>query len=132
MFLRLQYKQSLWVIPESYESTGRADLRVHFNSEKVEYFLELKVFRSFERSGSSRRRIPQKETVDWGKKGIAQAHSYRLANDQCKVAYACCYDARGNDVEIQEVKEYAETMNVRYRRYFIYQSSEAFHRSFMN
>ncbi|PYP88740.1 MAG: hypothetical protein DMF61_06035 [Blastocatellia bacterium AA13] len=122
MFLRLQYKTSLWVIPESHESTGRADLKVFFIEERVVYFLELKVFRASD---------SESYTLDWGKKGIAQAHSYRLANDQCQVAYACCYDARGRDVEIAELVTYANTMNVLYRRYFMYQSSENFHRSFM-
>ncbi len=122
MFLRLQYKNSLWVIPESHESTGRADLKVFFIEEHVVYFIELKVFRASD---------SESHTLDWGKKGIAQAYSYRLANDRCRVAYACCYDARGRDVEIAELVNYSKTMGVLYRRYFMYQTSEDFHRSFM-
>ena len=122
MFLRLQYKKSLFVVPESHESTRRADLKVFFISERVVYFLELKVFRASDSESS---------TLDWGMKGVAQAHSYRLANNQCRVAYACCYDARGRDEEMTQLVDYANTMDVLYRRYFMYQSSEDFHRSFM-
>lgn len=131
LFLKLKHKRWLMVTRESFEPTGRADLKVYFIAERVSFFLELKVFRAFERSGTNVKSVSENETIDWGKMGVAQAHSYRLANDASGVAYACCYDARGTDAEIQEIRDYAEAMNVRYRRYFIYQSAEAFQRSFI-
>jgi hypothetical protein len=131
LFLKLKHKKWLLVTRESFEPTGRADLKVYFIAERVSFFLELKVFRAFERSGTTVKSVSQNETIDWGKMGVAQAHSYRIANDPTGAAYACCYDARGTDSEIDEVKDYAESMSVRYRRYFIYQSAEAFQRSFI-
>lgn len=131
VFLKLKHEKWLTVTRESYEPTGRADLKVYFIFERVSFFLELKVFRAYEQSGKTIKKVPLKATIDVGKMGVAQAHAYRLANDPDGVAYACCYDARGTDKDIDDVKTYADSMNVRYRRYFMYQSSEDFHRSFI-
>jgi hypothetical protein len=123
LFLKLQHKNSLLVSRESYEPTGRADLKIYFIKERINFFLELKVFRAT---------ASDSDTIDWGKMGVSQAHSYRLGNDPSGVAYACCYDARKDNVEIKEVKEFAKSLAVRYRRYFIYPSAEEFQRSFIH
>lgn len=129
LFLRPRNRKSLMVTREPMEPTGRADLKVYFIAERVAYFLELKVLKVKESNGT---KVPEAKMVDWAKKGVAQAHSYRLANDPLGVAYACCYDARGKDEEIKELEEYARSMNVVCRRYFMYPSPEEFQRSFMN
>jgi hypothetical protein len=121
IFLKLKHKKWVLVTRESYEPTGRADLKIYFILERISFFIELKVFR-----------ISDSDTVELGKHGIAQAHAYRIANDESGVAYACCYDARATNSDFQELKDYADSMNVRYRRYFVYQSTGDFQRSFIH
>lgn len=123
LFLRPRNKKSLLVIRESFEPTGRADLKVFFIAEKVIYFLELKVLRIKESSGVA---VKKSKMVEWAKEGIVQAHTYREANDPSGVAYACCYDARGTDEEIVELVEFASAHNVIYRRYFMYPSAKEY------
>jgi hypothetical protein len=129
IFLRYQYKNSLLVSVESYEPTGRADLKVFFIKEMTPYFLELKVFRAAQLIKNQRRSISKAATIKWGKEGIAQAYDYLLANNQSGVAYACCFDARGKNEKYPELEKYAQTMNVRYRKYYMFLSTKAFHKS---
>jgi hypothetical protein len=130
--LRLTYEDSLSVSIEHQEPTGRADLKVLFIAERVPYFLELKVFRKVRPVKGKLTSVSNAATIKWGKEGVTQAHLYLQANDDFGVAYACCYDARGKDEEVEEVKEYAESKKVRYRRYFMFPSAPALHKAVMS
>jgi hypothetical protein len=132
IYLRFKMQDQFAVLREFYASTGRTDLLVCFHEEKQTLYVELKVLRSFQKSGANRTAVSETEILDWGKKGIAQAYSYRLASQGVGVSYACCFDARGKDEEIQALVDFAKQMNVQYRRFFIHTSAESLHRSFMS
>jgi hypothetical protein len=127
--LRLQYEGSLSVSMEHQEPTGRADLKVFFIAERIPYFLELKVFRKVRPVKGRLVSVSKNDTIKWGKDGVAQAYSYLLANDEIGVAYVCCYDARGKDEEVLEVKAYAQKMKIQYRRFYMFPSANALHKA---
>lgn len=130
--LRLTYEDSLAVSIEHQEPTGRADLKILFITEGLPYFLELKVFRKVRPVNEKLISVSKAATIRTGKEGITQAQVYLQANDDFGVAYACCYDARGNDEELEEVKQFAKSMNVRYRRYYMFPSAPALHKARMS
>ncbi len=132
VFLRFLIGDQFAVIREFHGSAGRTDLLVNFHSEGVILYIELKVLRSFTKSGSDRKKVKDDEVVEWGKKGIAQAHFYRLSNRRVGVSYACCFDGREKDVEINELVDFANTHQVRYRRYFMHSSAPSLHASIMS
>jgi hypothetical protein len=129
--LRFLMQEQLAVIREFFGSIGRTDLLVVFRAEDVVVYVELKVLRSFVKAGKSRKPVPKSETVDWGKKGIAQAFNYKRTNANIGTAYACCFDARSEDSEIKELVAFAKDRSVEYRRFYMYSSADLFHASVM-
>ncbi len=92
--------------------------------------LELKVLRSREPSGTSRRgfsTVSANEMLKHALDGVEQAHDYRVRL-AAGSAYLCCFDARLEDEDQSEVVEAAARLDVRLRRYFMY-GSPALHRS---
>jgi hypothetical protein len=57
--------------------------------------------------------------VKWAKSGVDQALDYRNSQPYPGPSYLCCYDGRWDDVDIQDVKDYAKAKNVLDRRYFM-------------
>jgi hypothetical protein len=131
LHLRSLMQDQVAVIREFYSPAGRTDLLVVFRMEKVVLYVELKVLRAFEKKDKSRRAVPEQETISWGKKGIAQAFNYKRSNTSVGTAYACCFDGRAEDREIDELINYAKRMNVEYRRFYMYSSAELYHASVM-
>jgi hypothetical protein len=127
--LRFLIQEQVAVIREFFGSAGRTDLLVVFRAENVVFYVELKVLRGFVKSGKSRKSVAPKETIKWGKKGIAQAFNYKRTNSNVGTAYACCFDARSKNQEIAELDAFAKETNVEYKRYFMFSSAEDFHAS---
>jgi hypothetical protein len=73
--------------------------------------------------------VSEKVNIRWGSMGIGQAFSYKRLNRTIGVAYACCFDARAKDSELQELVDLATRLDVQYRRYFLYTSAEELHKA---
>jgi hypothetical protein len=129
LHLRSLMQEQMAVIREFYSPAGRTDLLVVFRSEDVVFYIELKVLRRFTKQGKGVREVPEQEIVDWGKKGIAQAFNYKRTNANIGTAYACCFDARSENRELDELIQFAKKMSVEYRRYYMYSSADLFHAS---
>lgn len=120
------------VLRELYGAAGRTDLLVIFNEEKLpSCYVELKVLIKYRMVNGSPVSVSENESTTWGKKGIAQAFNYRRSNRGVGFAYACCFDCRKDDNEIQELVDFAKEKDVNYRRYFIHSSADGLHSSVM-
>lgn len=129
LHLRSLMQEQMAVIREFYSPAGRTDLLVVFRAEEVVFYIELKVLRGFTRRGKGAKPVPEQEIVDWGKKGIAQAFNYKRTNANIGTAYACCFDARSENRELDELVQFAKRMSVEYRRFYMYSSADLFHAS---
>ncbi len=127
VYLRFLLQDPFAVFREVVGGAGRADLLVYFHAEKEVFFLELKVLRAFVRKGKSRAAVRAEKTLSWAKEGIAQAFNYKRSNRSVGTAYACCFDARLSDTEIQELVDFAAELSVEYRRFFMFNSAPALH-----
>ena len=127
VYLRFLLQDPFAVFREVVGGAGRADLLVYFHAEKEVFFLELKVLRAFVRKGKSRAAVRPQKTLSWAKEGIAQAFNYKRSNRSVGTAYACCFDSRPSDTEIQELVDFAADLSVEYRRFFMFNSASALH-----
>jgi hypothetical protein len=125
IYFRYLMQEQFAVQREFYGSAGRTDLFIYFHAEKEGVYIELKVLRAWIESGGSRTRVPEKDIIDHGKDGIAQAFNYKRSFRNAGIAYACCFDAREKDSEIAALASFASEKDVRYKRYFMYNSAEA-------
>lgn len=86
--------------------------------------LELKVLRSFGSTGNVYNATSVQDAIV---EGVNQAHSYGTAN--CSVLrMLCCYDMRnddvGDDATFVHVKDRANTLSIRMKRWYLYRSSQ--------
>lgn len=109
---------------------GRADLHIEepdpLNRENVTFLavLELKVLRSYSDSGNTT--YADTDAVEWIKKGVKQAGTYRRERGH-RVAVLCCFDMRKEDTGeacFSGIRDLAEEQKVALRRWYLYASSE--------
>ena len=85
--------------------------------------LELKVLRSFRKTGTS---VTKNETKKWIKSGVEQANAYRNSKD-ARWGALLCFDMRKQDVGkahcFKHVKKLAKKLNLHLGRWFIYATS---------
>jgi hypothetical protein len=127
VYLRFLLQEPFAVFREVVGGAGRADLLVYFHVEKEVFYIELKILRAYIRKGKSRAAVSAARILACGKEGIAQAFNYKRSNRSVGTAYACCFDARPADVEMQELIDFARKLNVEYRRFFMYSSAPLLH-----
>lgn len=131
VYLRFLMQEPFAVQREFFGAAGRSDLFVYFYLEKRAIYVELKVLRAFVKKGKYRVAVPAQEAAERGSEGIAQASDYKKSNRDVGVAYACCFDARSENLEIEELVHIASQLNVEYRRFFMYQSAALLHEATM-
>lgn len=127
VYLRFMMQEQFGVFRESFGAAGRADLLVYFHAEREVFYVELKVLRGYTKRRNSRARVSNARIIAWGRAGIAQAFNYKQSNRRVGTAYACCFDAREGNNEIQELNDFAVELNVEYRRFFMYSSAALLH-----
>jgi hypothetical protein len=119
------------VLAESETQSGRMDIyitRPVLIPGSGPCVIEVKVFRSRHGQAGSTgtsgryRKISPKVTEWWGKKGAVQADVYRQ-DKGAGSAYLCCFDAREKDEEVKAVQTLSKSLNVEYRRYFMYRNT---------
>lgn len=86
--------------------------------------LELKVLRSRQSAGTKWNNIKAEDMLEYAKEGIGQAVEYRQ-DVGADLAYLCCFDARFDDEDQQEVIALGQSKEVEVRRYFMYDSTAA-------
>jgi len=131
LFLQHLSPEPMAVLREFYNPAGRTDLLVCFRDEKLIYYVELKVLRAWTKNGSARSQEKPEDILNWGKKGVVQVVTYRRQKNYPGAGYACCFDARERDEELPELVAFAKEQGVEYRRYFMFNSSEALQASLM-
>lgn len=57
--------------------------------------------------------------IDWAMKGINQVVDYAKADTVVKERYICCYDGRAEDLQMPTCLSYANSKEVKWRRYFM-------------
>ncbi|WP_347469094.1 hypothetical protein [Burkholderia stagnalis] len=86
--------------------------------------LELKVLRSFGSTGTAYSETAVQDAIV---EGVNQAHSYGTANNSV-LRMLCCYDMRSNDVgddaTFVQVKDRANTLSIRLKRWYLYRTSQ--------
>lgn len=128
VFLSMVVYGSDYITREHQLPNGRADIFIYgfvYGNKEDSRVLELKVLRS--KSIGWKKGMPSKAYSDkvnkgYVEKGMRQAHRYKKAIGAFE-AYLCCFDARLKDVEI-DVADYAVSLGVIYRRYFMESSTE--------
>lgn len=117
IFLENLMQEKWAVFREVHGTIGRVDLLVLFREEKQSFYLELKVFRQ------------QKTALEietWGCDGIKQARSYKDSYLENGEAYACCYDGRKDNIEVESLVTLAKRLGIRYRRFFMHDSASSY------
>ena len=116
------------VRPEQTGRAGRLDLEIEESdpgdpTKFVRHaILELKVLRTYRASGTP---VPQSETDDWVRDGIAQAAAYRVERG-ARASALCCFDMRKNDTGdtcFAQVRELASELAVELRIWYLFASS---------
>ncbi len=113
---------------------GRLDIKVAREAMAAGHghcAIELKVLRSREPSGAGRRdynTVSANEMTAHALEGVNQAHDYRVRLSAGS-AYLCCFDARLKDEDQPKVVELASRMDVKLRRYFMYDSPDSYRRA---
>ncbi len=85
--------------------------------------LELKVLRSYGEGGAN---YTEEYNLDWIKKGVKQAFSYRKGKG-AKWSALCCFDMRKSDTGeacFEHVRDMAKGLKVHLKRWFLYAKSE--------
>ena len=119
------------VMREFFGSAGRADLLVYFQAEKQVFYIELKVLREYRLKRGKPYHVSENFNVRWAKMGIVQAYSYKRSHRSIGVGYACCFDARKKNEELPGVDEFADKLDVQYRRFFMYPSADDLHEALL-
>ncbi|MCU1292643.1 MAG: hypothetical protein JWP08_1493 [Bryobacterales bacterium] len=109
------------IIAEHGTELGRVDIHVQTPGLGVPFkscIIELKVLRSrFPPAGATR--WYAKQNLDHARDGVQQAVAYRHAT-KAGLAILCCFDARDKDDELEGFPAYPESVNVKYRRYYMH------------
>lgn len=133
LYLFLRNLMPDWaVFCEYYNPAGRADLLVHFHEAAKTFAIELKVLRAFRLSKGVRKAVSEKFNAWWGARGIAQAHSYKQCEPKISKGYACCFDARKDNAEISALDDLAKKLDVNYLRFYMFNSADRLHESYLN
>jgi hypothetical protein len=120
-----------YVTTEHYTPHGRLDIKVATDVmvQGIGHCaLELKVLRSRHHSNTRARRyttVSLNKMVEHATEGIMQAVDYRR-QISAGIAYLCCFDARYHDEDQAQVVALAASNDVRLRRYFMYESPQAY------
>lgn len=129
------FEETHIVRPEDNVRSGRSDVVVQpYNAEVAggSALLEMKVLRArhFDVDARAASRCSDSENAKAVAKGITQAVNYRR-DHQCDHAFVCAYDLRDADDDdvIARHRPQAIARNVHLRRYFAYNSSDAFRRA---
>lgn len=125
-FLRCQVR------PEQPGKEGRTDLEIvserglSAGNAIHHAVLEMKVLRE---RGSTGHKYPDQEINNHIRDGLEQAHAYGLKRNM-REKLLCCFDMRaidhGDDAVFAHVADDAARLNVALRRWFLYNSSEAY------
>jgi hypothetical protein len=125
-YLRYRVFRNTLIVKESSTPQGRVDIHIQdgaLGPTMRSCLLELKVLRScFPPDG--KKKWSEKVNVNHAEDGIDQAVDYR-ARTKAQNAYLCCYDARRADRELPGIPEACVSNDVRYRRYFMFSSTNA-------
>jgi hypothetical protein len=133
LFLRTLVRNDLAVFCEYYNPAGRADLLVLFLETSEAFAVELKVLRSYHMSkGGSRKSMSAKFNEWWASRGIAQAYSYKRAESRISAGYACSFDARADNTDIPSLEILANKLNVKHRKFYMFNSADRLHKSHLN
>ena len=114
---------------EQTQVTGRTDLEIEQpdpldRSQVTRYaIMELKVLRSFWSTGST---VSETHTKGWITDGVRQAAAYRTEKG-FQWSALCCFDMRsdnmGDEASFGHVHEYADSLQVSLKRWFLYSSA---------
>lgn len=122
VFLSMVVYRTDYIAREHQLPNGRVDIFVYgivFGDNNAHRVLELKVLRSKSIGWKPGKQRSYSEAVNkkYAEKGVRQAQRYKQATGAHE-AFLCCFDARLDNTEI-DVRVYAQSLNVVYRRYFM-------------
>lgn len=133
LFLRNLMQHDWAVFCEYYNPAGSADLLVLFLESSETFAVELKVLRGYRLSKKGERKsVSEKFNEWWASRGIAQAYSYKRADSRISEGYACSFDARADNTNIPSLEIFANKLNVRHRKFYMFNSADRLHESHLN